>query len=469
MYGFGSTFLRVKSIASAASSKVNCTMSVETGAGESPHWFFAIAASLVGFVFLCLTPPFQAPDEPAHFLRAWQISEGHFIAQEGGGVLPQSLGTCFAHYLSIRYRSEAKITLVLIRQGFSVRLNPGACTFYTFPNTAIYSPVPYTGAAIFMRLGKLFCQRPLVLMYVGRLGNLFLYVVIGFAALWQLPVLKRTAMVILLSPVPMFLAASLSADAFTIALVFLVIAQIARVGCDDAAVPIFRHFLIAVSLIAIQLCKWAYAPVAIFLLSTSSKPWGSGKARAIGILSIYGACALAFCGWTYFSGAAHNQMHGGNPAEQARWIPSHPGQYFLLLVRTLINQTPALAYTSLGAMGWLDALTPSWFVGLEFLALLVLVFNEADSFRVTAKMRFTAAISIALSVVLLVTLEYLGWNPVGASSIVGLQGRYFIPLSLLFCLVICCRRVPLAGRRFAAFWAPLCSLFGLLVLVRRYY
>ena len=50
---------------------------------------------LFGLLFALLIPPFQSPDEPNHFYRAWQVSEGHFFPEKKGdrlgGMLPASL------------------------------------------------------------------------------------------------------------------------------------------------------------------------------------------------------------------------------------------------------------------------------------------------------------------------------------------------------------------------------------------
>ena len=40
---------------------------------------FAGLALLFGSIFVFLIPPFQSPDEPNHFLRAFQVSEGVFF------------------------------------------------------------------------------------------------------------------------------------------------------------------------------------------------------------------------------------------------------------------------------------------------------------------------------------------------------------------------------------------------------
>ena len=48
------------------------------------------------------------------------------------------------------------------------------------------------------------------------------------------------------------------------------------------------------------------------------------------------------------------------------------------------------------------------------------------------------AILISLSVIILVfTGLYIGWTEVGAKIIVGVQGRYFIPIAILLILTMC--------------------------------
>jgi hypothetical protein len=60
-----------------------------------PEKVFLWLGGFFGLLFLFLTPPMQVPDEPAHFLRAWQISEGNLFADREdnrvGGWMPLSL------------------------------------------------------------------------------------------------------------------------------------------------------------------------------------------------------------------------------------------------------------------------------------------------------------------------------------------------------------------------------------------
>jgi hypothetical protein len=44
-----------------------------------PHYLFLFFALVWGIVQLLIMPPFQVPDEPAHFLRAWGVSDFQFV------------------------------------------------------------------------------------------------------------------------------------------------------------------------------------------------------------------------------------------------------------------------------------------------------------------------------------------------------------------------------------------------------
>jgi hypothetical protein len=60
-----------------------------------PVRFFVITAACFGLLFIIATPPFQTPDEPAHFFRAYQVSQFNLILDKKGttygGTFPGQL------------------------------------------------------------------------------------------------------------------------------------------------------------------------------------------------------------------------------------------------------------------------------------------------------------------------------------------------------------------------------------------
>jgi len=48
---------------------------------------FILFAGVFGLSLVFITPPFQVPDEPAHFYRSYQISMGDLIAENHDGIV----------------------------------------------------------------------------------------------------------------------------------------------------------------------------------------------------------------------------------------------------------------------------------------------------------------------------------------------------------------------------------------------
>src|SRR5690348_4149069 len=67
-------------------------------------------------LFLSLNvPPFQAPDEPNHFLRALQVSAGGLVAASlgpgrSGGTVDPAVPSAVAPYLPLMFHPENKLT-----------------------------------------------------------------------------------------------------------------------------------------------------------------------------------------------------------------------------------------------------------------------------------------------------------------------------------------------------------------------
>jgi uncharacterized membrane protein len=87
-----------------------------------------------------------------------------------------------------------------------------------FPSSLAYSPVCYLPQAVGIALGRLFDLPPVALLYLGRLMAVVCTVFLGYAALAATRFFRWPLLLLLLMPMTLFQAASLSADAVTNAL-----------------------------------------------------------------------------------------------------------------------------------------------------------------------------------------------------------------------------------------------------------
>jgi uncharacterized membrane protein len=130
---------------------------------------------------------------------------------------------------------------------------------------------------------------------------------------------------------------------------------------------------------------------------------------------------------------------------------------------------PALVESAVGKLGWLDTpLSPVLIIFMYIaLAWLTLAYGERVNLRWWP--RLLAALVVIGSIGSVITAHYLVWYPVGNHIMEGLQGRYFLPIALLFCVIFHRQ----GAYKVQAKWmlALLCviSFYAVWVVIERYY
>jgi hypothetical protein len=157
-----------------------------------PDRFFLGAGLLYGLLFLVATPPFQVPDEPAHFYRAFALTEGEPWATRGaqglGAVLPASVAEVGDGLRGdLPFVPGRKIRPATILRAFRVPLEEERRRFTDFRTAAVYTLVPYLPQAAGIAAARLFGAPVLGLLYAARLANLLAATALIALGLRQLP------------------------------------------------------------------------------------------------------------------------------------------------------------------------------------------------------------------------------------------------------------------------------------------
>ncbi len=146
---------------------------------------FVIFTLMFGLAMAFVTPPFLVADEPQHLLRAYQISEFEFFSTfrggKGGGSLPTSIAIICQPYHDVRYSGKIA-SAELILKTLQIPLRSNECSYYEFPNTAVYSPLAYIPQSIAIGIGRSLHLTTLSLMYLARVANLLLWTGCGYWA-----------------------------------------------------------------------------------------------------------------------------------------------------------------------------------------------------------------------------------------------------------------------------------------------
>ena len=409
-----------------------------------PHVVFLIFAVAGGLLLLALTPPFQVPDEPSHFYRAYAVSEGHFMPrfQRGspGNMLPAAIYECVKGYLRLVRMEETHVSWSEIRQSRQVRINPDRRAFHHSPFIAKYPAVAFLPQASGIALARVFSDRPLDMMYAGRAVNLLIAVACIAVAIAVAPFMRWTLTLLALMPMTLFLRSSLSPDATSTALALLAFAIALRLLVRAAPADLARLTAISVVLSMIK----PYGPVA-FLSLASREVWASRRLRWWALVLI-AATTAATIYLALYSLRFQVPWANADPVKQMAVVAGDPIRFVCLAADDYRRNLPAYASQFVGNLGWLNNPLPVWVV-IAYLAMLVLtaLFDGSPDAKFSVAQRLWSAVLAAVLALIVSLADYLHWTAVGAAGIEGVQGRYLIPIAPLLLVILSSRRMARSG------------------------
>jgi uncharacterized membrane protein len=405
-----------------------------------PERVFAIIALVFGHALVLTIPPFQSADEPFHLLRAYEITEGVLIHRQvdargiAAGYLPASLYQIWLPFSHIGFHPERRASVRDIRDAMRVTLNPGERIFITFPNTAYYSPVCYLPQCLGIILGRVLGVPALGMLYLGREFNLLFWTFLGYWAVRSAPVIARPLVLILLMPMSLYVASTLSADAPTNAFAAAYTAMICNlISRKDKTVNLQRFLLLAVLSLAVCLCKFAYAPLLGLMFLIPASRFGGRLRYAVQLIVLVGVCA-AILAWMANSSSLDTQIRMSDNVSARRQfhlLEQSPLNFAQILLETFRQRGWLFIQSYVGLIGWLDKYLPAAFV-VGYLAVLFSTCMASDGLpQMSPAGRDVAVVlpSVSISCLIIALLDYLYWTPVGSSFIEGIHGRYLIPLS----------------------------------------
>ena len=415
---------------------------------------FLFTALIWGISMIFLVPPYHVPDEPAHFYRAYQVSLLDFIPEVQnnrlGGELPASLQNFYNTVRITPGNSEEKLSLNMLEAASNIDLNPHDTRFFSFPNTALYFPVPYIPQAIGITIGRLLKLSPLAIFYLARFFNFMVWLLLVFSAIKIMPVKKYLFLIIILTPMSVHIASSASADALLNSLSFLFIALILKITFQKNSILDFKNIALLTLLgILIAFSKNIYVLLTgLFLII----PWHKSETRQIHLknaLILFGAAFFAFVISSLFVNHLMHQInpiehfYGNentpqiNPEKQIDFILSDIPGFLLITVKSFLTQWYLLFSSFIGNLGWLEVNFHNAFYLFYYLVILFLsVFSGEQNNPLQMSDKFIFLLVTVSGLLAFSFTMYCSWCEPGSNLIENLQGRYFIPFAFLTPLML---------------------------------
>lgn len=396
---------------------------------------------LLATAFLAVNvPPFQNPDEPAHFLRAAQIAEGVLIgtrfAENNGTAAPQvtagglsdpAISQAAAPFASIAAHREEKVA----RADWVANVHwTRTRSLISFPNTAMYPPFLYLPSAVGVLSGRIANLSVLRTLVVSRLLSGMTAVALGALAIIVAGGAAPWLFAILTLPMSLSLFASASQDGLLIAVSALAGAFMVRLSRWPTAQnwKLLTWLVVALSLVG--MARPPYGPLALlpFGLQKIRLRWRILASIAIAASVVIWSALVAATTWTSFASTAT----GAEPLAQLELLRHDPVSAITAAFNTLKQYGLAYVATFIGVLGSLDTILPRSYYVAAAIALIIAALATilgVKSDRVGG-INLPSLVGAILSVAAVFGIQYLTWTPPGHATIEGVQGRYFLPIAL---------------------------------------
>lgn len=401
---------------------------------------YLVVALVWGLTMVFLVPPFQVPDEPAHYYRAWSVAELQLFAHTGQTVtlpenvasLPERLGSAVMDWGTNHYSSRNARALVW--EPLSPRLKE------QWTSAGSYGPIGYAPQVAGIEIARFLGHSPLLGLYFARALNLAASVLIMFFAIRLLPFGKPLMALVGLLPMTVAQMASVSPDGIALSGALLVTAVVLNLA-QRRTISSQNMIWLAIAASLLLTTKPGYALMALLVLAFvpgqfgGMRRWIVSECAVLAAVFSVAAILLAMAPRASSATLAGLGVQGVDQAAQLSLVMHNPLIFLQVLSATLDANGLSLAQMTYGILGWLTVGLPM--AGMVVAALAVILLLGRDEPITTSPWQrcvlagtagvLAGAINLAL---------YMGWSAVGATVISGLQGRYFIPVVMLGLLSI---------------------------------
>jgi len=389
-----------------------------------------------GLLYVFLTPPFKAPDEISHLLRAYSVAEGQWIIKNHPVKLIRFYLAEAAQWQGGTPELRRDLQQYLDRNGDGDRVPQ-----LTF-NTSLYSPVPYLFHALvikcFMVCGN---SNLLVLLYVMRICSLLVFIALLWLSFKLFPAGAWCIFWVAATPMALSQASVVNLDY----LLFGAAAVMLSASLGNAGSRLYSVCIIG-SLILLMTAKLPYLP--LLLVPVAALVVRKNHRRLPGLIV---GMIIALAGgawWNYLVKAGGIYDHSLeivrqlfqinlqlDPLRQLSLVIFSPWRYGQILFNTLISHGLLFFYQLVGVLGELDMPIPLAAVMLWVVGALALIFIREESSvynRKDSLLLGSCCLAAAGATLLaILTSAFMIWMPVG-SSWINVQGRYFHPVMIAF-------------------------------------
>lgn len=393
---------------------------------------------VLSLAYLLFFPPISVPDEQAHYISAYRMSNFfsfHWGQLGNPEVLMRTDDALFYSAVSPRGTVDLQ-QYMLTAQHLSLFASDTQIIPQAY-DTATNVPLGYLASALGIAVGRILRLGAVPVFYLGRLFNVAQYIALAYVAMRRIPYGKMVVFAISTFPMTLHLCASYSYDCMVIGVSLLFVAEVLRMIHGER---VARGQLICCGVLAFILApsKLVYTPLLFLVLLIpgeklrSAFPWPRAlKALLIaaGVAGILVSQLGNLSGYVGESAGAYVAW-ADEPGYDLGWVLQHPMGTVSIFVQTIARMGAYYACTMLGSsLGWFQLnLPPFLYVPFAVFFVLACLRRQGECGAYGFWRRSWIALLVVGSCGLVLASMLLSWTPLSYSVIQGVQGRYFLPI-----------------------------------------
>ena len=411
--------------------------------------------SVLLLAYTAVFPPRSVPDENVHYYSAYRLSNYFLLKFDQAKTDDLLIREDDVAFMEQQCSPDvSRSSYYTVKNNFRL-FSSSPLRTYEAQNAIANAPAGYLASGIALAIGRLLHLGPAPLFYLGRLANGALFIFLTVWAMKKIPFGKTMLLTVAALPMTMHEAASFSYDCTAIGLTFLFMASLLSMREVPGKACLGDLILLTVTGMLLAPTKLVYTPLLLLIFLLPAQTFGLTKGKAF----------LAKCGMVLAGVLALVLMQMGNLADTAQtshtldyadgapgytlgWLLANPKLGAYVFLNTLLEQGSYFIETMFGSyFGWFQIHVPLWTV-LPFEALTLFACfrrsDEPDGTMLFGEKLWTGLLLLG-SVFLTLLSMFLFWTPLDSPIILGVQGRYFLPLLPFLLLLLRGKRVTVAA------------------------
>lgn len=394
--------------------------------GKKPVLNTVVMIVGIGLFVAVLNPLGDVPDEHAHALRAQTLAQGKVFCYS------DTLFDADANLETIMTMGgQSKNTFARFSDAQLYALPAGQESVESVAGTAgNYFFAGYLASALGVKIGTAAGLSAMKCLYLARILNVLYYAALCGLAVAISPGYKRVLSFLACFPNSIFLAASFSPDGITIALGLISIALFLRLREKAAGkVQLWEPAVWLAVTGSMALTRIPYLCLLPLILLLPKTAYANKHGKRWVWLQLGVAIGVAGL-WTMLSGLRGLRVIGGADAgAQLHFLLTNFGAGVNAVLGTMLLEIYTL-YKGFFSLGW-NTYDIAW-LGLLLPFVLMWLMQTEKPLAVSSRASAKPFLAVAFCVWCATYLGmYITSNVVGAPSVTGIQGRYFIELLML--------------------------------------